>query len=268
MYYSYPLEQLFMGFFSGGLLSFVTTWLYLTGKSSAPQEDESSDDSFDDEGSETSSTENDEESSSQSSTRTVISDEMLDKFIDRVLARIPDMLKKFDDLSKGVEKKETGPKEELNTMFEEEVANRSVPSTNSVAQESNVQEKSLPIESSAVGGGYKTLQQFSDMSISSGSSQTGMSRAEELSILGGFRHLVGMKYHDALSTMTEYTLHPLYVSLGSKMPLSSYSSKVIGVRIKDPLFDESTKIPSTDATITEIIDVGGVDVRDMGIIKL
>jgi hypothetical protein len=63
-----------------------------------------------------------------------------------------------------------------------------------------------------------------------------------------------------------YQLHVLYVGLSGKMPRSERSGTVIGVRIRDPQYQKDT--PSKFATVVEVIDVGGVDVYDIGVIKL
>lgn len=61
-----------------------------------------------------------------------------------------------------------------------------------------------------------------------------------------------------------YQLHVLYNGLSQKMPRFERSETVIGVRIKDP--DFLNGIPSKNAIVTEIIDVGGVDEKDRGAI--
>jgi hypothetical protein len=64
-----------------------------------------------------------------------------------------------------------------------------------------------------------------------------------------------------------YQLHVLYVGLSNKMPRAGGElSTVIGVRIKDPDFKDG--VPSKHAIITEVVDIGGVDEDDMGMIKL
>lgn len=91
--------------------------------------------------------------------------------------------------------------------------------------------------------------------------------AEERKILKQFNNLLYISYTDACqkAALENYSLHILYVGMGEKMPLSEYSSTTIGVRITDPNWNGS---PSSEAVVKEVIDVGGVDSRDRGIIKL
>lgn len=92
-------------------------------------------------------------------------------------------------------------------------------------------------------------------------------RQEERKILRQFNHLINMPLAEAQKEAAKenYSIHILYVGMSDKMPLSSFSSTTLGVRIKDNEWNETA---SVNAIVTELIDVGGVDVRDVGIIKL
>ena len=145
---------------------------------------------------------------------------------------------------------------ELNNMLENELLTRS----------SENEDSRSPIPNR---GGYKSLES-NDMEIRKRRMDIALSIAEEKDVINSFRNIVGMYYYEAVTQVKErgYNLHPIYILANSKMPAASYSTKVLGVRIRDPDFNETNKMPSLKAVITEIIDVGGIDVRDVGIIKL
>jgi len=95
--------------------------------------------------------------------------------------------------------------------------------------------------------------------------------AEEKSLIFTFTaEICNREYKEALEIVQKsgYELHPLYVGISHKMPRKEYSSNVIGVRIKDTQFSYTDGIPSKYAIVTEIIDIGGVDVHNLGTIKL
>jgi hypothetical protein len=112
--------------------------------------------------------------------------------------------------------------------------------------------------------GYVKLK---DLSLKVKPSPDALPAAEERKILKQFNNLLYISYTDACQkvALENYSLHILYVGMGKKMPLPEYSSTTIGVRITDPNWNG---VPSSEAVVKEIIDVGGVDSRDRGIIKL
>lgn len=70
----------------------------------------------------------------------------------------------------------------------------------------------------------------------------------------------------AIAQLSGYELHILYVGLSDKMPRDKHSDKVIGVRVRDSDFKNG--VPSKHAIVTEIVDIGGMDVDNVGAIKL
>lgn len=80
---------------------------------------------------------------------------------------------------------------------------------------------------------------------------------EELIIIDNHRDIIGEFYNDAVKqNKTKYTYHPLYIN-NKKYPLDVYSDNVIGLEVVDSKYDEKL---SNTAIITDIIDVGGVDI--------
>lgn len=125
----------------------------------------------------------------------------------------------------------------------------------------------------SVGGGYVTMSTLEDTSKEHDQWKTSgvLSRGDELEIIHIFRGIVGMTFRDASAKAAEqnYKIHALYVSAGPKMPLlTGYSGTTIGVRIKDPDFDYDNHAPSQTAIVSEIIDVGGVDLKNRGAVSL
>lgn len=82
--------------------------------------------------------------------------------------------------------------------------------------------------------------------------------------------LCNTSYLEACSIAAQdgYNIHVLYVGISTKMPLDSRSDNTIGVRIKDPQFDYKNFTPSKYSIVTEVIDIGGVDANNFGLIKL
>ncbi len=100
-----------------------------------------------------------------------------------------------------------------------------------------------------------------------------LSRDEERKIINKFSRLVGNSFNEMNDLLKSegkgYTVHPLYIRWDpSKMPIPRYNDHVLGVRISDEKFNYNTRTPSNDAKIMEIVDVGGIDFLDHGIIKL
>lgn len=123
------------------------------------------------------------------------------------------------------------------------------------------------------GGGYLTMSQLSEIGAKNEAyknSMSSLSRADELEIIHLFRGILGMSLTQAQSEAGKqgYTVHPLYVGTGEKMPALKYSGTTLGVRVKDEKFDSATKKISPFAIVTEIIDVGGVDAKDYGRVRL
>ncbi len=118
-------------------------------------------------------------------------------------------------------------------------------------------------------GGYATLGQLAG--DDNESVDVKARRAREKDIIGQVfgRITMGQSYHTANEAVKAlgYRLHPLYNGIGAKTPLLCYDSKVIGVRIKDAELDPA-KRPSPGAIVNEIIDVGGIDEEDRGVIKI
>ena len=115
------------------------------------------------------------------------------------------------------------------------------------------------------------MSQLSEIGAKNEAYKTNMlSRADELEIIHLFRGIVGMSLTQAQSEAGKqgYTVHPIYVGAGEKMPALKYSGTTLGVRVRDEKFDPVTKKISTLATVTEIIDVGGVDAKDRGMVRL
>lgn len=118
-------------------------------------------------------------------------------------------------------------------------------------------------------GGYATLGQLAG--DDNEAADVKARRAREKDIIGQVfgRITMGQSYHTANEAVKAlgYRLHPLYNGIGAKTPLLCYDSKVIGVRIKDAELDPA-KRPSPGAIVNEIIDVGGIDEEDRGVIKI
>jgi hypothetical protein len=280
----YPLEQLLVGFVCGAILSWCGASIYFTGDFnplSHKNRDEDDDAGHNTEGED--DLEDNEENritnppSDEPPVITVIAPTLPNKSIvvlhltDENLRVVKDLI---ETITSSIQTKpeislEPSPMNELDAMFEELSA---VPATPPPPH--SQLPSSPPLRQEVVdtpGGGYRTIRQLNDMCLSQKAVPEGsLSRPEELVIIGSFRSIIGMSYADAQAKVAEqnFTLHPLYVSMGSKMPLSKYSNTTIGVRISDSNFDTTNMKPSPDARVTELIDVGGIDARDIGIIKL
>lgn len=138
---------------------------------------------------------------------------------------------------------------------------------NEVAAENRSDVSDTPSETKQFGGafGYRPLDDFTPARPKV-TDPTLLSRTEERRILDGLKHIVGMPLNEAEAEVAaeNMSIHVLYVGMGPKMPLPAYSSTTIGVRVKkaeEGLYDGGS-------VITELIDVGGIDARDYGVIKL
>ena len=94
-----------------------------------------------------------------------------------------------------------------------------------------------------------------------------ISRHEERKILFNYENLVNKLYYDAVRDVNRdnYNLRPLYIGTRSLIDEHyTFDKNIIGVRISDDKFNFEGKRPSLDAIITEIIDIGGVDIYGRG----
>ena len=156
--------------------------------------------------------------------------------------------------------------DELTQIFESE----STRQTRSVAETLDVGRKFVPpapVFPTSTKGGYMTM---GELSTSFASKPSTISRADELELINLFRGIVGMPLTQAQTEVSKqgYSIWVLYCGMGEKMPAPAYSSTVIGVRIKDEKFNPETRTWSPYAVVSEIIDVGGVDAKDRGKIRL
>jgi hypothetical protein len=122
------------------------------------------------------------------------------------------------------------------------------------------------------GGGYLTMNDLEKLKKEHDEAKDvpPISRADEMEIMRVFRGIIGMNFWEAKKKTEEegYNLHILYIGLGAKNPLSKFTPATLGIRIKDPIFDFVRWVASKEAVVTEIIDVGGVDLKNRGIINL
>lgn len=121
-------------------------------------------------------------------------------------------------------------------------------------------------------GGYATMGQLEDIGKKHSEYKNAtLKRSDELEIMHAFRGIVGQKYYEAQEMVKGqgYTLHPLYFGKGRKCPAQLYSATTLGVRVEDKGVEEEwpTGVPSIDAVVTEIIDVGGIDAKNRGLSK-
>ena len=159
---------------------------------------------------------------------------------------------------------------ELTNIFEQTVKTQTRDPKETLALGKNLGAQPTAYPTSK-GGGYLTMSQLSEIGAKNEVYKNNMlSRADELEIIHLFRGIVGMSLTQAQSEAGRqgYTVHPLYVGTGEKMPAMKYSGTTLGVRVKDEKFDPATKKISPFATVTEIIDVGGVDAKDHGKVRL
>jgi len=93
---------------------------------------------------------------------------------------------------------------------------------------------------------------------------------EDRALVASFQDIVGMSYADAIVRAAEdgYKLHVLYVGSGDKMPTLEEDRALIGIRISDPDYDHHSRMASPRARVTEIIDIGGKDELNLGMVNL
>jgi uncharacterized protein YktA (UPF0223 family) len=118
----------------------------------------------------------------------------------------------------------------------------------------------------SIGGGYATVDQMETIRKKHEEyKEAVLTRSEELEIIQEFRGILGRNFYDVQEGVKAqgYTIHPLYVGKGPKRPCLFYSATTLGVRIEDEEFDSG--IPSVNAKIVDIIDVGGMDVKNRGV---
>ncbi len=121
------------------------------------------------------------------------------------------------------------------------------------------------------GGGYATNSDLEEVSEETKKFRENLlSRADELEIMHTFKGLVGMGFFPALGVVEEqgYSLHPVYINNGPKNGAGAYSGTLLGVKITDPEYDPVENQLSKRAVIDEIVDVGGQDLHNRGVIHL
>ena len=85
---------------------------------------------------------------------------------------------------------------------------------------------------------------------------------DELVIIDNHRDVISKCYKQAVKeNNTDYIYYPLYIN-NKRYPLVTFSKNVIGLEIIDPKFIEDSMMLSDDAIITDIIDVGGMDLHN------
>ena len=119
------------------------------------------------------------------------------------------------------------------------------------------------------GGGYATNRDLEEVSEKSKKFRR-ISRADELEIMHTFEDIVGMSFYRALGVVEEqgYALHPVYINGGPKNPAGAYSGTLLGVKVNDSEYDPTENKLSKRATIVEIVDVGGQDPHNRGVVHL
>lgn len=107
-------------------------------------------------------------------------------------------------------------------------------------------------------GKYTTLDELAS-TCPEPQGDTKMTKNQELYIINEFSNIIGMPVDEATTFLATkgYGLHVLYKGAGNKTPASAYSEKLIGVRVS-----------SITLKVTEIIDVGGIDISNRGAINL
>lgn len=91
-------------------------------------------------------------------------------------------------------------------------------------------------------------------------------RKQENDILNTFDSIKGKKYSIASEVVKKhnYTLHPIYINdVKNKNALPSFNERVIGVFVRDPAYSLNNTL-TNDAVIESLIDVGGIDSRNVG----
>lgn len=160
-------------------------------------------------------------------------------------------------------------KGELDDMFNEEETrnNLTVEEIRNIGRQMGDEPILLP--TSTVGGRYVTNQDLDNLSQKSKEFKKNIiSRADELDIIRTFEAIVGMNFFQALGIVEEqgYTLHPVYINNGQKRVSAVYSGTTLGVKVNDPDFTGTALGKRT--TITEIVDVGGRDKHNRGMVKI
>ncbi|MDB4769481.1 hypothetical protein OAG24_00800 [bacterium] len=99
-----------------------------------------------------------------------------------------------------------------------------------------------------------------------------ISHEEEVGIMTTYtRLIVNEPYTDAQFIVKKdgYSLHPVYINTNTKYERDLYNPYILGVRLKDPDYDPAIEgTPSKNAIVSEIVDVGGVDTSNRGMINL
>ena len=123
------------------------------------------------------------------------------------------------------------------------------------------------------GGGYATVDEIHETKIQSEKfrNENQISRADEVEIMHTFNGIRGMNYYQAMGVVEEqgYSLHPIYINKGAKRISVTYSGTIIGVCVDDPDYNPIHRdVISKKATVSSIVDVGGQDKHDRGIVKI
>jgi len=118
------------------------------------------------------------------------------------------------------------------------------------------------------GGGYLTTGEVKQVNDAYKEFKP-ISLSDEMAIIREFSNIKNMNFYEANSLLSQesppYSVHAIYVNDSNlKFINSIYDPQVIGVRVCDPSFNYDTRKPSDQATITDIIDVGGKDLRNVG----
>ena len=159
---------------------------------------------------------------------------------------------------------------EIESMFDEEskIRDRTLEETLDVGKQIGEE----PVRYFAKqGGGYATNEEMKESKDKSDSfKEKKLSRADELDIIHTFGNIKGMNYQQACGIVEEqgYTLYPLYVNNGDKRRALTYKGTCLGVKVKDPDFNYLKYELSKRAVVVDIVDVGGQDKDNRGMIKI
>ena len=122
--------------------------------------------------------------------------------------------------------------------------------------------------------GYATLGELEEKGKESTKHVPGMlKRSEELEVINGFRGILNKKVKDMPEELTKagYSLRVMYVGTEDVRKKEwVYDAKCLGIRVRKPdmLIGSLEKTSVEELYIAEIVDVGGVDVRNRGMVRL
>lgn len=174
-------------------------------------------------------------------------------FVDTIVLREVKNAASFEKRTENDKKEDKQTKEDLELLFRD-YKDGITPSKQSIYP---------PSQNEIKNGGYFSLDSYASRGKS-------ISREDKNKIRNFSALICNLPCEKAREIVEKegYSIHVLYVGISSKMPLAEYSPKTIGVRIKDPQYDYKNKKESKYSIVTEIIDIGGVDNDDVGMIKL